>query len=140
MSATQLHGSLYSTTVGRGTEEELVVAARDYWGNSLKAQIEDMPPVKKEHHQCVRSGRLQTAHTFARATVDGTPEGSSAIYCQGEIHCKIPHCLASNTGSGSRCINIGSGMAGIKKLHLIDPCLEYPPFPGKEEYDTVSLK
>lgn len=31
-------------------------------------------------------------------------------------------------------------MAGIKKLQLIDPCLEHPPLPGKEGYDTVSLK
>lgn len=37
------------------TEEDLVVAPSDYWGRTLKAEIEDMLQTKKKRHQRVRS-------------------------------------------------------------------------------------
>ncbi|KAJ5808834.1 hypothetical protein N7474_010103 [Penicillium riverlandense] len=42
-------------TVGKVTEEDLVVAPSDYWEESLKADVEDMLQPKKKRHQRVRS-------------------------------------------------------------------------------------
>ncbi|KAJ5149796.1 hypothetical protein N7448_001374 [Penicillium atrosanguineum] len=42
-------------TVGRVTEEDLVVAPSEYWEETLKAAVEDMLQMKKKRHQRVRS-------------------------------------------------------------------------------------
>ncbi|CAI7587791.1 unnamed protein product [Penicillium manginii] len=42
-------------TVGRVTEENLVVAPSEYWEETLKADVEDMLQMKKKRHQRVRS-------------------------------------------------------------------------------------
>jgi hypothetical protein len=42
-------------TVGRVTEEDLVIAPSDYWGKTLKADVEEMLQTKKKRHQRVRS-------------------------------------------------------------------------------------
>jgi hypothetical protein len=42
-------------TVGRVTEGDLVIAPSDYWGQTLKADLEEMLQTKKKRHQRVRS-------------------------------------------------------------------------------------
>ncbi|KAJ5155649.1 hypothetical protein N7492_008452 [Penicillium capsulatum] len=42
-------------TVGKVTEDDLVVAPSDYWDEILKANVEDMLQMKKKRNQCVRS-------------------------------------------------------------------------------------
>ncbi|KAJ5117746.1 hypothetical protein N7448_011378 [Penicillium atrosanguineum] len=42
-------------TVGKVTEEDLVIAPSDYWGKRLQANVENMLQTKKKRHQRVRS-------------------------------------------------------------------------------------
>lgn len=42
-------------TVGKVTEEDLVIAPSDYWGKSLRANVENMLQTKEKRHQRVRS-------------------------------------------------------------------------------------
>ncbi|CAG8088749.1 unnamed protein product [Penicillium nalgiovense] len=46
---------LIRKTVGKVTEEDLVISPSDYWGKSLQAKLEDMLQAKKKRHQRVRS-------------------------------------------------------------------------------------
>lgn len=57
MSATRLHGKhiLNRKTVGKVTEEDLVIAPSDYWGNILQANVQNMLQTEKKRHQRVRS-------------------------------------------------------------------------------------
>lgn len=42
-------------TVGKVTEEDLIIAPSEYWGQRLQADVENMLQTKKKRHQRVRS-------------------------------------------------------------------------------------
>lgn len=70
-------------TIGRVTEGDLVIAASDYWGQTLKADVEEMLQTKKKRYQRVRSEGMAIT-----VSVNDRSQGNLKFYNSTKINRK----------------------------------------------------